>query len=66
MAILYDRGTGGGGGGGSTAIVGGNTPPTGSPPATYSMWIQGPGPNFGVWFSDAGGWSSVAAIAQGP
>lgn len=54
------------GGSGAVCVTGGNTPPTGVPPCNHSIWIQGPGPNFGVWFGDVTGWSSVAAIAQGP
>lgn len=54
------------GGGGGTCVTGGNSPPVGVPPCNYSVWIQGPGPNFGVWFGDTNGWSSSAAIAQGP
>lgn len=55
-----------GGGTGATCVTGGNTPPVGVPPCNYSVWIQGPGPNFGVWFGDTNGWSSIPAIAQGP
>lgn len=65
VAYLLDN-INSGGGGGQTCVTGGNTPPVGVPPCDHSVWIQGPGPNFGVWFGDTNGWSAVAAIAQGP
>ena len=65
-ALVYIQCTGGGSGPTATCVTGGNSPPVGTPPCDFSVWIQGPGPNFGVWLGDTGGWSSVAAIAQGP
>jgi len=55
----------GGGGGGATCIVGGVGAPAGAPPCNFSIYIQQPGPNFGLWLGDTvTGWASV--IAQGP
>lgn len=54
------------GGGGATCVTGGNTPPVGVPPCAFSLWIQGPGPNRGVWFGDLSGWDAIPLIAQGP
>ncbi len=65
-ALVYIQCTGGGSGPTATCVTGGNSPPVGVPPCDFSVWIQGPGPNFGVWLGDTGGWSTVAAIAQGP
>jgi hypothetical protein len=49
----------------TTACVSGGTgAPSGTPPCNFSIYIQQPGPNFGLWLGDSTGWSNV--IAQGP
>ena len=54
-----------GGGSGATCIIGGVGAPVGVPPCNFSIYIQQPGPNFGLWLGDTvTGWT--AAIAQGP
>jgi hypothetical protein len=50
---------------GTLCVVGGVAAPTGTPPCNFAIYIQQPGPNFGLWLGDlSNGWSSV--IAQGP
>src|SRR5215472_15045373 len=50
---------------GGTCIVGGTGAPVGTPPCNFSIYIQQPGPNFGLWLGDTVfGWSNV--IPQGP
>lgn len=65
MVALLIQIVNGGGSGGATCVVGGVGAPVGVPPCNFSVYIQQPGPNFGLWLGDTiTGWSSV--IAQGP
>lgn len=46
-------------------IRGGVGAPVGNPPCDFSVYIEQPGPNFGLWLGDVPtGWAKV--IAQGP
>lgn len=50
---------------GGVCITGGTLAPTGTPPCNFAVYIQQPGPNFGLWLGDTVfGWSQL--IAQGP
>lgn len=64
-AILAAACSNSGGGGGSGCLIGGVGPPAGDPPCDFSIYIQGPGLNYGLWLGfKATGWGNV--IAQGP
>lgn len=62
--ILKSTGSGGGGGP-TTCITGGVGAPVGAVPCAFSIYVQQPGPNFGLWLGDQVlGWSNI--VAQGP
>ncbi len=65
LALLKQIAEGGGSGPGTVCIVGGVGAPVGAPPCNFSVYIQQPGPNFGLWLGDVPtGWSNV--LGQGP
>lgn len=54
-----------GGGTGTTCLLDGIGPPVVAGPCPFSLYREGPGPNFGLWIWDGvSAWSN--AIAQGP
>ena len=65
MDLLIYAACNSGGGGTTVCITGGVGPPVGTPPCNFSVYIQQPGPNFGLWLGDLTvGWGNV--LAQGP
>jgi hypothetical protein len=66
MDVLIYAACNSSGGATATCIIGGVGPPVGVPPCNFSVYIQQPGPNFGLWLGDLTGWAPFAAIAQGP
>jgi hypothetical protein len=51
--------------GGALCITGGTGAPTAAVPCQFALYVQQPGPNFGLWLGDLNsGWSNV--IMQGP
>lgn len=54
------------GGSGTTCLLSGIGPPAIAVPCPFSLYREGPGPNWGLWIGDQGTGTWEAAIAQGP